>query len=134
MTEQERTILIETEQRSKSNQHRLDSMEDEVHSLRDEQRAIYKIAASVEVIADQTKRTQEEVKNMSLKLDKQSDDWRETKETLEEQISETEHRVVEIQNTPANRIAENYDKIKVAVITAFCSGIATYILSKLIAM
>lgn len=134
MTDQERTTLVQTEQRSKSNSHRLDAVEEEMGKLRDEQKAIYKIAASVEVIADQTKRTQEEVKSMSLKIDKQSADWRQSEEALEEQIQETDHKVDELQNKPSIKIAENYEKIKVAVITALCSGAATLILTKLFDM
>lgn len=134
MTEQERTMLAKTEQRAKSNSHRLDVVEEEMGKLRDEQKAIYKIAASVEVIADQTKRTQEEVSKLNLKIDKQSADWRESENELEEHLLATDHRVEELQNKPSKKLAENYEKIKVAVITALCSGAATLILTKLFAM
>lgn len=134
MTEQERTTLAKTEQRAKSNSHRLDVVEEEMGKLRDEQKAIYKIAASVEVIADQTKRTQEEVSKLNLKIDKQSADWRESENELEEHLLATYHRVEELQNKPSKKLAENYEKIKVAVITALCSGAATLILTKLFAM
>ena len=50
MTEQEKIILIETEQRSKSNSHRIDNMETELRDVKNDQKAIYKIATSVEVI------------------------------------------------------------------------------------
>lgn len=134
MTEQERTTLAKTEQRAKSNSHRLDVVEEEMGKLRDEQKAIYKIAASVEVIADQTKRTQEEVSKLNLKIDKQSADWRESENELEEHLLATDHRVEELQNKPSKKLAENYEKIKVAVITALCSGAATLILTKLFAI
>lgn len=131
MTDQERTALAKAEQLSESNAHRLDVVENEVGKLRDEQKAIYKIAASVEVIADQTKRTQDEVSKMSLKIDKQSADWHASESELEEHLLKTDHRVEELQNTPSKKLAENYEKIKVAVITALCSGVVTLVLSKL---
>lgn len=134
MTDQERTALAKVEQLSESNSHRLDVVEGEVGKLRDEQKAIYKIAASVEVIADQTRRTQDEVSKMSLKIDKQSADWRASESELEEHLLETDHRVEELQNTPSKKIAENYEKIKVAVITALCSGAATLIATRFFSM
>lgn len=51
MTEQETVLLIETEQRCKSNTHRIDNLENELKELQSEQKAIYKIATSVELIA-----------------------------------------------------------------------------------
>ena len=51
MTEQETVLLIETEQRCKSNTHRIDNLEGELKEIQSEQKAIYKIATSVELIA-----------------------------------------------------------------------------------
>ena len=47
MTEQETVLLIETEQRCKSNTHRIDTLEGELKEIQSEQKAIYKIATSV---------------------------------------------------------------------------------------
>ena len=49
MTEQETVLLIETEQRCKSNTHRIDNLEGELKEIQSEQKAIYKIATSVEL-------------------------------------------------------------------------------------
>ena len=42
MTEQETVLLIETEQRCKSNTHRIDKLEGELKEIQSEQKAIYK--------------------------------------------------------------------------------------------
>lgn len=42
MTEQETVLLIETEQRCKSNTHRIDNLEGELKEIQSEQKAIYK--------------------------------------------------------------------------------------------
>lgn len=42
MTEQETVMLIETEQRCKSNTHRIDNLEGELKEIQSEQKAIYK--------------------------------------------------------------------------------------------
>ncbi len=50
MTEQETVLLIETEQRCKSNTQRIDNLEGELKESQSEQKPIYKIAPSVELI------------------------------------------------------------------------------------
>ena len=57
MTEDETKVLIKTEQRSKANEHRIDKLESDVDNLQENQNAIYQLAASVQVIAQQTKTT-----------------------------------------------------------------------------
>ena len=57
MTEDETKVLIKTEQRSKANEHRIDKLESDVDNLQKNQNAIYQLAASVQVIAQQTKTT-----------------------------------------------------------------------------
>jgi len=66
MTDQETVMLIETEQRCKSNTHRIDNLENELKEIQSEQKAIYKIATSVELIAATLKRrwTTQTVKSM----------------------------------------------------------------------
>ena len=61
MTEQETVMLIETEQRSKSNAHRLDNMELELKEIQSEQKAIYKIATSVELITQRVSNIEDKV-------------------------------------------------------------------------
>lgn len=62
MTDQETVMLIETEQRCKSNTHRIDNLENELKEIQSEQKAIYKIATSVELIAQR-------VSNIETKVD-----------------------------------------------------------------
>ena len=52
MTEAERIMLIETEQRSKANSHRIDTLVKNLEKMNEENKAIYKIATSVEVMAE----------------------------------------------------------------------------------
>ncbi|MDE6149432.1 MAG: hypothetical protein K2F81_04980 [Ruminococcus sp.] len=121
MTEQERIILIETEQRSKSNTHRLDAMEAEMREIKNDQKAIYKIATSVEVIAQRVSNIEDKVDDTNNKVNAQAKAWQ-----------DTERRLTETQNEPYKRTANNVNTVKVAIITAVCTFLATGILGAII--
>lgn len=127
MTDEDIKTLAEVDQRSKSNSHRLDKLEGDVSSLQKEQSAIYKLAASVQVIAEQTKNTSDDVKELSSKIDKQADERIKAERALEDKIGV-------VKNAPALKQSETAEKVRVAVITAICSGLATTLLYKLLAL
>ena len=114
MTEQEKVTLIETEQRSLSNTHRIDAIEEEMHEIQNDQKAIYKIATSVEVIAQRVSTIEDKVEDTNDKVNK-----------LSEKVNENEIR-------PYEQVAKNWNKVKVAVISAVCTLIATGIVTMLI--
>ena len=119
MTEQETVMLIETEQRCKSNTHRIDNLEGELKEIQSEQKAIYKIATSVELIAQR-------VSNIEGKVDAQAKAWQETERKLSEKVTETE-------NQPYKQIAKNVNSVKVAIITCICTLLVSGIIGAIIA-
>lgn len=121
MTEQERIILIETEQRSKSNTHRLDKMETDMRDIKNDQKALYKIATSVEVIAQRVSNIEDKVDDTNDKVNAQAEAWQ-----------ETERRLTETQNEPYKRTATNVNSVKVAIVTAICTFVVTGVLSAII--
>lgn len=134
MTEDETKVLIRTEQRSKANEHRINKLEEDVDDLRKNQNAIYQLAASVQVIAEQTKTTSADVKILSAKIDEQGKKIdRQDKDRIVAEKA-LEDRIVAVKNEPAAKRSDTLDKVRVAVITAVCSGIATLILGKLLGM
>ena len=82
MTEQETVMLIETEQRCKSNTHRIDNLEGELKEIQSEQKAIYKIATSVELIAQRVSNIEGKVDDTNRKVDAQAKAWQETERKL----------------------------------------------------
>ena len=116
----ERT-LIETEQRSKSNSHRIDSLEKDIDAIRSDQKAIYEIATSVQVIAERVTHIEEKVDETGVKLDAQAEAWRETEKKLSAEITEAKQK-------PEHEIASNVSHIRLAIITAICTAIATGLL------
>lgn len=126
MTEQETVMLIETEQRCKSNTHRIDNIEMEIKEIQSEQKAIYKIATSVELIAQRVSNIEGKVDDTNRKVDAQVKAWRETENKLSEKMNETE-------NKPYKQIAMNVNSVKVAVITCVCTLLVSGLIGALIA-
>ena len=126
MNEDNVALLIETAERARSNSHRIDGMEERMKSYETEQKAIYKIATSVELMTQQLKHIDEKVDHTNDKLDAQSQAWKESEKRLSDRISETEAK-------PLRQTADNINKIKVAVITAICTAMATGALAAIIA-
>lgn len=132
MTEQEKEMLIKTEQRSKSNEHRIDAIDEELKEIKAEQKAIYKIATSVEVIAQRVSNIEEKVDATSKKVNDTNEKvnaqvtaWQETEQRLTE-------RIVESENRPLKQVASNVNSIKVAIITAICTLLATGIIAAVV--
>jgi len=114
MTDQERVTLIETEQRAKSNTHRIEGLEAEVKEIQNEQKAIYKIATSVELIAQRVSTIEDKVEDTNQKVNK-----------LSEKVNENESR-------PYKQVATNWNSVKVAIVTAVCTLIVTGIIGAII--
>ena len=125
MTEQEKVTLIETEQRSKSNTHRIDNIELELKEIKNDQKAIYSIATSVEVIAQRVSSIETKVDDTNNKVDAQTKAWQETERKLADKVNETE-------NKPYKQIATNVNSIKVAVITCICTLLVSGIIGAII--
>lgn len=125
MTEAERIILIESEQRAKSNSHRIDKLEEDMKEMKDENKAIYKIATSVEVMAEKLGNIEDKVDETNRKVDETARAQRATEERFMERIENVENR-------PANQIAKNVNEIKVKAITAVVTFLITGLLGSLI--
>lgn len=94
------------EQRSKSNTHQFEELKEE---MKEENKAIYDIACSVKVMA-------ERLGNIEDKVDETA-----------EGLKRTEAKLGQIENAPTEKTAGNLEKIKIAVITAVCTGVAVSI-------
>lgn len=126
MNDENIALLLQTAERSKSNTHRLDTMEKRMDQVEADQKAIYKIATSVELVAQRMEHIEEKVDSTNAKIDAQGKAWEESEKRLSDRITETEAR-------PLRQTADNINKIKVAIITAICTALATGGLAAIIA-
>lgn len=131
MTEFE-TRLIESEQRSLSNERRLESIESDVKEIKNDQKALYELASSVKLIAqkievldDKVEEMRENVRDTNAKVDKQAIAMLETEHKLSARVTESE-------TEPLKQTAKNVNSIRLAVVTAVCTFLATGILGTII--
>ena len=102
--------LQEVDSRSKSNEHRSDAHEKEIHELRDKQDAIYEIASSVKSIATDMTYMKEDVKQVKTGQDKLN------------------QKVTELENKPANEAKRRMDKIGDKLLWLLIGGVAAGLL------
>ena len=125
MTENERIMLIETEQRSKANSHRLDSVQNSIDKMKEENKAIYKIATSVEVMAEKLGNIEDKVDETKRKVDETAEAQRASEERLLQRVSDVE-------NAPAKQTANNVNSIRLSIVTAVVTFLVTGVAAALI--
>lgn len=126
MTEEQLATLVEIDQRSKSNSHRLDELVDEVKDLKNENKAIYRIATSVELMAQKIAHIEEKVDETGRKVDAQTALWREAENKLSD-------RIAEVDSKPDRLTASNVNSIKVSLISSILSILASGLVAAIIA-
>lgn len=125
MTENERIMLIETEQRSKANSHRLDSVQNSIDKMKEENRAIYKIATSVEVMAEKLGNIEDKVDETKRKVDETAEAQRASEERLLQRVSDVE-------NAPAKQTANDVNSIRLSIVTAVVTFLVTGVAAALV--
>lgn len=125
MTENERIMLIETEQRSKANSHRLDSVQNSIDKMKEENKAIYKIATSVEVMAEKLGNIEDKIDETKRKVDETAEAQRASEERLLQRVSDVE-------NAPAKQTANNVNSIRLSIVTAVVTFLVTGVAAALV--
>lgn len=105
--------ITETSERSKSNSHRLDEMEGDIKSLKEENKTLYEMSASIKSMTDGI---------VSIK-----DDVKEIKTEQGEMKSE----IQDLKNSPTKTKAQWVDNIGRLVITSIVTGIVAFLLGTL---
>ena len=125
MTENERIMLIETEQRSKANSYRLDSVQNSIDKMKEENKAIYKIATSVEVMAEKLGNIEDKIDETKRKVDETAEAQRASEERLLQRVSNVE-------NAPAKQTANNVNSIRLSIVTAVVTFLVTGVAAALV--
>lgn len=98
--------------RSKSNEHRIDSLENNMKGLQDTQISLIKIANSVENMGKSMVDVNEKVDQISEKQDKLND------------------KVTVLENRPAQETKKRWDSISMELLKIFIIGIAGFLLAQ----
>lgn len=102
--------LTEVAERSKSNSHRLDAVESDIKSLKNDNKALYELTASIKILSGGIETVKEDIK-----------------EVRSEQ-TEMKDEIKEIKNAPYKTKAGWFDGATKLVVTALGTGIVAFLL------
>ena len=103
--------LTEVSERSKSNSHRLDEVEGDIRSLKEENRTLYEMSASIKTLTDGVVSIKDDVKS------------------IRTEQGEMKTEIQEIKNSPTKAKAQWVDKAIGAVFGAVGMAILAYVLN-----
>ena len=105
--------LTEISERSKSNSHRLDEVEDDIKSLKEQNRTLYEMSASIKTLTDGVVSIKEDVKE------------------IKSEQGEMKNEIQDLKNAPNKTKAGWVDNIGKLVITSIVTGIVAFLLGTL---
>lgn len=105
--------ITENSERSKSNCHRLDEIEEDIKSLQEDNRALYEMSASIKTLTDGV---------VSIKADVKD---------IKNDYGEMKTEIQDMKNAPTKAKAQWVDKAIAAVCGAVGMAILSYILSEI---
>lgn len=106
--------VARVEEKTEANGRSIKSMQTDIASIRNDQKAIYDLSASVQVMVQ--KMTQ-----MAEKLDDTNTDVK----GLSKEVSDVKTQLAEVDTKADRQVAKNWNQIKVAIITAVCTLLVT---------
>lgn len=105
--------ITEVSERCKSNSHRLDEVEDDIKSLKEENRTLYEMSASIKTLTDGVVSIKDDVKS------------------IRTEQGEMKNEIQDLKNSPTKTKAQWVDNIGKLVITAIVTGIVAFLLGTL---
>lgn len=102
--------ITETSERSKSNSHRLDEVEDDIKSLKEENRTLYEMSASIKTLTDGVVSIKEDVKE------------------IKSEQGEMKSEISDLKNAPIQSKASAFDSAWKFIVTAVATGLISFIL------
>ena len=105
--------ITENAERSKSNSHRLDEVEGDIKALKDENKVLYEMSASIKTLSDGVIQVRTDVKD------------------IKAEQGEMKSEIQEIKNTPEHKKSQIFDKVIAAVCGALGMALLSLILSNL---
>lgn len=113
--------VARVEEKTEANGRSIKAMQADIASIRNDQKAIYDLSASVQVMVQ--KMTQ-----MAEKLDDTNTDVK----GLSKEVSDVKTQLAEVDTKADRQVAKNWNQIKVAIITAVCTLLITGAISAIV--
>lgn len=128
MNDDEKVILVECDQRSKSNTHQIEEIKADIKSIKEDQKLMYDLTTSVKVISenligmkDDLKEVKQGQVNLSDKIDNQI---KEIKTDVDSKVGSVNQKVDAIEKQPYDDYKQTTHDIKIKVIVGVVSTLA----------
>jgi chromosome segregation ATPase len=128
MNDDEKVMLVECDQRSKSNTHQIEEIKADIKSIKEDQKLMYDLTTSVKVISenligmkDDLKEVKQGQVNLSDKIDNQI---KEIKTDVDSKVGSVNQKVDAIEKQPYDDYKQTTHDIKIKVIVGVVSTLA----------
>lgn len=119
MDEDDKELLIQTSERSKSNTHQIEEIKDNIKEIKQDQKAIYDLTTSVKIIAENVSNMKDDIKEVkqgqSLLSDKLDNQITDIKDDVQHKVDGVSKKVNEITQEPYNEYKQTKHDIKIKV-------------------
>ena len=138
MTETEKDLkemavkISENESRSKSNTHQIDEIKSTISEMQSEQKAIYKISTSIELMAQNLTTMKDDISELKQGQENLGDKVDEKIQGVKKEVGDINKKVAFIENQPAMIVKKRYDKIVEKLLWLLIGGMACGILYQFI--
>ena len=120
-TEDIESRIVRIEERVTQNCKDIDNIHTDIVEIKNDQKAIYELNSSVKLMV-------EKMSHMTEKLDDTNSDVK----TLNKEMSNVKSQLAEVDVKADKQVAKNWNQIKVAIITAICTLLATGIIGAIV--
>lgn len=138
MNEDDKELLIQTTERSKSNTHQIDEIKEDIKQIKTDQKAIYDLTSSVKIIADNIQNMKDDIKEvkqgqsaLSDKLDNQISD---IKDDVQTRVDDVSKKVDEIKQEPYDEYKHTKNSIKIQILSGIGKAVGIGLIAYICAL
>lgn len=113
--------IVRVEERLTQNCKDIENIHTDIVEIKNDQKAIYELNSSVKLMV-------EKMSHMTEKLDDTNSDVK----TLNKEMSNVKSQLAEVDVKADKQVAKNWNQIKVAIITAICTLLATGVIGAVV--
>lgn len=113
--------IVRVEERVNQNCKDIENIHTDIVEIKNDQKAIYELNSSVKLMV-------EKMSHMTEKLDDTNSDVK----TLNKEMSNVKSQLAEVDVKADKQVAKNWNQIKVAIITAICTLLATGVIGAVV--
>ena len=134
MTDDEKVMLVESDQRSQSNTHQIEDIKLDIKQIKEDQKAIYDLTSSVKVIADNIINMKEDIKDIKNSQKESSEKTDRQIKNMEDDQIVIDKKIDDLSNADALKAYQRWGSIKDKIILVLSGGLVTFVLDKILSL